>query len=320
MENNFEQAFEELMILEGGYVNNPNDPGGETNFGISKRSYPDEDIKNLNLERAREIYYKDYWLPNHYDQIKDNSLAAYIFHNSVNCGVARSHLLLQRAFRACHILPNCDVMTFNKEINFIDLLNQLEENNSISLALKSESAAFRRAITVSNPQTLVFEKGWMKRSYNEIIPRVNHLYPQEIELEKTLNLNLEGIEKEIWDKGNYLSLTSNDLAEKLFKTSLNFYQKGKELNESLDQTSLILQRTLRAAGLLPQDIREEKGLIDNLTSYANKIKGSYLLPSFRAELAGFYRIELLKEQKLSDKILLEEMMQKAYDDEVFIKM
>jgi len=38
------------------------DPGGETNMGISKRQYPNEDIKNLTVERAKQLYYKDYWL------------------------------------------------------------------------------------------------------------------------------------------------------------------------------------------------------------------------------------------------------------------
>ena len=62
MEKNFfDEAFEELMILEGGYVNNPNDPGGETNFGICKRSYPDLDIKNLTKDIAKEIYFKEYY-------------------------------------------------------------------------------------------------------------------------------------------------------------------------------------------------------------------------------------------------------------------
>jgi len=46
---------------EGGYVNDPNDPGGETNYGISKRSHPDEDIKNMTLARAIELYREHYW-------------------------------------------------------------------------------------------------------------------------------------------------------------------------------------------------------------------------------------------------------------------
>lgn len=47
--------------LDDGYVNDPNDPGGETKYGISKRAYPNLDIKNLTLSHALNLYYADYW-------------------------------------------------------------------------------------------------------------------------------------------------------------------------------------------------------------------------------------------------------------------
>ena len=60
---NFDQAFDRLIGHEGGYVNNPSDPGGETKFGISKRSYPNLDIANLTVDAAKEIYRRDFWEP-----------------------------------------------------------------------------------------------------------------------------------------------------------------------------------------------------------------------------------------------------------------
>jgi lysozyme family protein len=57
----FEPAFTLVVGIEAGYVNDPRDPGGETKFGISKRAYPNEDIPNLTLERAHELYRRDYW-------------------------------------------------------------------------------------------------------------------------------------------------------------------------------------------------------------------------------------------------------------------
>ena len=59
----FDTAFNRLIDSEGGYVNDPADPGGETKFGISKRSYPDVDIANLTLEQAKAIYLRDFWNP-----------------------------------------------------------------------------------------------------------------------------------------------------------------------------------------------------------------------------------------------------------------
>ena len=43
----YEEIIEQVLHHEGGYVNDPTDLGGETNFGITKRFYPDVDIKNL---------------------------------------------------------------------------------------------------------------------------------------------------------------------------------------------------------------------------------------------------------------------------------
>lgn len=47
--------------MEGGYVNDPIDPGGETRYGISKRQYPELDIKDLAKGHAKDIYKRDYW-------------------------------------------------------------------------------------------------------------------------------------------------------------------------------------------------------------------------------------------------------------------
>ena len=52
----FTEAVSVVFKHEGGYVNDRNDPGGETNMGISKRAYPDLDIKNLTQDDAAEIF------------------------------------------------------------------------------------------------------------------------------------------------------------------------------------------------------------------------------------------------------------------------
>lgn len=57
----FDKALAFVLKHEGGYVNDPRDPGGETNFGISKAAYPGVDIKALTREGAAAIYRRDYW-------------------------------------------------------------------------------------------------------------------------------------------------------------------------------------------------------------------------------------------------------------------
>ena len=59
----FDRAFEIVVGVEGNYVNDPADPGGETKFGISKRSYPDVDIAALTLDEAKAIHRRDFWDP-----------------------------------------------------------------------------------------------------------------------------------------------------------------------------------------------------------------------------------------------------------------
>lgn len=63
MKESFDKAFQLTIGLEGAYSNDPHDPGGETKYGIAKRYHPKEDIKNMTLERAKEIYHNEYWVP-----------------------------------------------------------------------------------------------------------------------------------------------------------------------------------------------------------------------------------------------------------------
>ena len=87
-----------VLKHEGGYVNNPKDPGGETKYGISKRSYPDVDIPNLTMDKARRIYVQDYW-----DYLRCSEMAPavamMIFDTGVNCGKYRTAKWLQIAIR-----------------------------------------------------------------------------------------------------------------------------------------------------------------------------------------------------------------------------
>ena len=96
MKDNFDRALAEILRHEGGYINDPHDPGGETNMGISKRSYPLEDIKNMTRERAAAIYRRDFWNAIRGDDLPGGvDLAA--FDAAVNSGPSRAAKWLQRA-------------------------------------------------------------------------------------------------------------------------------------------------------------------------------------------------------------------------------
>jgi len=84
----WETALEHLFKAEGGYVNHPDDPGGETNFGISKRSYPHLNIRALTKAQAAEIYRRDYWekIP----ATLPDGMRWMVFDAAVNHGVGRA--------------------------------------------------------------------------------------------------------------------------------------------------------------------------------------------------------------------------------------
>ena len=91
----FDDIIEVVLEHEGGYVNDPKDPGGETNFGIAKRSHPDVDIKNLTKDEAKDIYYETYWCDNKVPHVP-NDLKHIYFDMCVNQGRGRAVKILQQ--------------------------------------------------------------------------------------------------------------------------------------------------------------------------------------------------------------------------------
>jgi lysozyme family protein len=92
---NFDNLIDKILKNEGGYVNDPKDSGAETNFGISKTSYPHLDIKNITVSQAKDIYKKDYWDKIKGDQIVSQDIAFEIFDFAVNAGVKTASKLVQ---------------------------------------------------------------------------------------------------------------------------------------------------------------------------------------------------------------------------------
>lgn len=92
----FDLAFDRLIGNEGGYTNDPTDPGGETQFGISKRSYPDVDIRALTRDGAKLIYRRDFWARLDADHFADG-VAFQVFDFAVNSGIETAVRYLQRA-------------------------------------------------------------------------------------------------------------------------------------------------------------------------------------------------------------------------------
>ena len=102
--------FSAILVdrLEGGYVNDPDDPGGETKYGISKRSYPDLDIPNLSRDQAIEIYRRDFWFGLNLHLIRNETLQFKLFDCAVPMGGTQMTRLLQRALVRCGMAVKVD--------------------------------------------------------------------------------------------------------------------------------------------------------------------------------------------------------------------
>ena len=93
---NFDTAFDRLIGNEGGLVDDPEDPGRLTKYGISQRSYPKLDITNLTLDQAKAIYLRDFWTKAACDLVLD-AIRFDLFDTAVNSGATQAIKLVQRA-------------------------------------------------------------------------------------------------------------------------------------------------------------------------------------------------------------------------------
>lgn len=96
---NISNAMAWIIRTEGGYSNDLVDRGGETNFGISRKSYPDIDIRGLTVEEAQEIYRVDYWDANRCGELPGPVGLAF-FDALVNHQPRTATRILQRAVGA----------------------------------------------------------------------------------------------------------------------------------------------------------------------------------------------------------------------------
>jgi lysozyme family protein len=161
-DDNFENAVNLVLSQEGGYSNNPSDPGGATNFGISQRSYPDLDIANLTQDEAKSIYKRDFWDSQNYQNINGKDLSAKIFSLAVNMGPSRANLLMQQALRAVGQNVQQDGVLGPLTLGAI---SSVDPGNLLA-ALKSEAAGYYRMLVAKNSQRKQFLNGWLNRAYS----------------------------------------------------------------------------------------------------------------------------------------------------------
>lgn len=145
----FTDAVNIILDHEGGYVFDKRDPGGETKYGISKRAYPNIDIKGLTKQEAAEIYRKDYWNKIRGDKLPYN-VALVVFDFAVNSGVSKASKVLQAVINA-----KIDGVIGDETVSLVEKL---------SSQFIVEGVTASRIMYLSELPTFgVYGKGWIRR-------------------------------------------------------------------------------------------------------------------------------------------------------------
>ncbi len=136
-----------------GYVNDPDDMGGETKFGVAKNANPDLNIRALTWEQAKAVYYVRYWLKGKCDRMPPR-VAVLHFDVCVNNGVGRAALFLQRAIG---VNPDGDIGPAT--------LLKLETLDSILVCNRicNLREQFYRDIVANKPTQIKYLAGWLRR-------------------------------------------------------------------------------------------------------------------------------------------------------------
>lgn len=153
MSLSFKQIFDRLIGHEGGYVDDPRDPGGETNWGVTKRTAQANGytgtMKTMTRQQAYEIYRRAFWLRYNCEQMPD-AVAYQFFDAAVNHGFGNASRMLQRAVNVADdgIIGNMTIAAI-KKMAISDVIMRL---NAERLEFYCKLGTFA-----------TFGKGWVRR-------------------------------------------------------------------------------------------------------------------------------------------------------------
>jgi lysozyme family protein len=136
-----------------GYVNHPQDPGGETKYGVAQKANPEILVRYLDLEGAMRIYYEKYWLKGRCDDMPF-PLSAMHFDGCINHGVGRANKIIQEA-----VGVEDDGVIGNQTLSAI---NAADQQNIIS-SISSIRTEFYHEIVERKQSQQVFLNGWLGR-------------------------------------------------------------------------------------------------------------------------------------------------------------
>jgi lysozyme family protein len=163
MENDeyFERMIQDVLKHEGGYTNHPNDSGGETKFGISKRKYPHLDIKSLSLDQAKKIYYYDYYVAPNISAVTPVSpkLASKLLDAQVHTGKAVA--FLHKALKDMGHETQYTGKVTNEMLLCVKKIIDNGKLNELIDRICQHQSEYYKAVIEKNPKNKVFERNWL---------------------------------------------------------------------------------------------------------------------------------------------------------------
>lgn len=167
---NFEKALARLLPWEGGYSNDPTDPGGETNYGITAMTarafgYMGS-MKDIPMDVVKAIYERLFWGPLSLDFVDSQRIAEQIFQGAVNQGVTRWAKIMQTACIGIiyGLKVDVDGAIGPKTVRAIEMI--LNEGLAVEYSKRLYTAQMDRykTITIKNPKLIKYENGWKNRA------------------------------------------------------------------------------------------------------------------------------------------------------------
>ena len=160
-----DDIIERVLTFEGGFVNNPQDRGGPTNFGITAavlgrvrnlgRPATAAEIQALTRDEAVAIYKASYIATPKFDQIADGNLRLIVVDSGVLHGTDRATRWLQTALA---VAADGIIGT-----NTIAALNQAGVSSKAGQSVLAQRFKFIGNILTSNPSQVEFASGWLNR-------------------------------------------------------------------------------------------------------------------------------------------------------------
>lgn len=187
--SSFDQAFDIVLGLEGGFVDHAADPGGATNHGMSLRyllkrgdmdgdGLPDgdldgdgdidvDDIRIMKPLEAKALYHSGFWVPNRLQQVKDQALANKIFDICVNAGSRQAWRIVQRA---CNRFEHdedeevkVDGIVGPNTLAAVNDPERVRQGQLLDL-IREQQLAFYERLVEKKPTLAVFMDGWTNRA------------------------------------------------------------------------------------------------------------------------------------------------------------